>query len=170
MPRRVQRINYDKLWNSWIDAMTTSMIRWQRKPLNVCVLVHFFFTVAHFHLASSISHFVTAATKFFSSRSRYLPPFFSLGFAGLPPTFSISLSFSGSLFQICEHENQSKLNTFSLCTDVPPALRKNREKRRRLFSRSFLREGGDICTQAKYFRQHGYRNNRRFPFSSLLTL
>ena len=159
MPRRVQRINYDKLWNSWIDAMTTSMIRWQRKPLNVCVLVHFFFTVAHFHLAlvaSSISHFVTAATKFsccssnkkkesllfFSSRSRYLPPFFSLGFAGLPPTFSISLSFSGSLFQICGHENQSKLNTFSLCTDVPPALRKNREKRRRLFSRSFLREGG----------------------------
>ena len=24
--------------------------------------------------------------------------------------------------------------------------------------------------QAKYFRQHGYRNNFRFPFSSLLTL
>ena len=31
------------------------------------VLVHFFFTAAHFHLAlvtASISHFVTAATKF----------------------------------------------------------------------------------------------------------
>ena len=127
MPRRVQRINYDKLWNSWIDAMTTSMIRWQRKPLNVCVLVHFFFTVAHFHLAlvaSSISHFVTAATKFsccssnkkmsplfFISRSKSLSPFFSLSFAGLPPTFSFSLSFSCSIFQICGHDNLSKLNT-----------------------------------------------------------
>ena len=33
----------------------------------VRVLVHFFFTAAHFHLAlvaASISHFVTAATKF----------------------------------------------------------------------------------------------------------
>ena len=63
-----------------------------------------FFTVTHFHLvlvAASISHFVTAATKFsccssnkkmsplfFISRSRSLSPFFSLSFAGLPPTFS----------------------------------------------------------------------------------
>ena len=66
----------------------------------VRVLVHFFFTAAHFHLAlvaASISHFVTAATKFsccssnkkmsplfFISRSRSLSPFFSLSFAGLP--------------------------------------------------------------------------------------
>ena len=58
----------------------------------------FFFTAAHFHLplvAASISHFVTAATKFsccssnkkivffvFVSRSRPLSPFFSLSFAG----------------------------------------------------------------------------------------
>ena len=38
----------------------------------VRVLVHFFFTAAHFHLAlvvASISHFVTAATKFSSSSS-----------------------------------------------------------------------------------------------------
>ena len=62
-----------------------------------------FFTAAHFHLAlvaASISHFVTAATKFscrssnkknvsfvFISRSKSLSPFFSLTFAGLPPTF-----------------------------------------------------------------------------------
>ena len=70
-------------------------------------LVHYFFTAAHFHLAlvaASISHFVTAATKFsccssnkkmsplfFISRSKSLSPFFSLSFAGLPPTFSFSL-------------------------------------------------------------------------------
>ena len=86
----------------------------------VRVLVHFFFTAAHFHLAlvASISHFVTAATKFsccssnkkmsplfFISRSRSLSPFFSLSFAGLPPTFSFSLSFSCSIFQICGHDN-----------------------------------------------------------------
>ena len=36
---------------------------------------------------------------------------FSLSFAGLPPTFSFSLSFSCSIFQICGHDNLSKLNT-----------------------------------------------------------
>ena len=77
-----------------------------------------FFTAAYFHLAmvaASISHFVTAATKFsccffnkklshlFSiSRSRSLSPFISLS---LPPTFSFSLSFSCSIFQICGHDN-----------------------------------------------------------------
>ena len=87
----------------------------------VRVLVHFVFTAAHFHLAlvtASISHFVTAVTKFsccssnkkmsplfFISRSRSLSPFFSLSFAGLPPTFSFSLSFSCSIFQICGHDN-----------------------------------------------------------------
>ena len=87
----------------------------------VRVLVHFFFTAAHFHLAlvaANISHFVAAATKFsccssnkkmsplfFISRSRSLSPFFSSSFAGLPPTFSFSLSFSCSIFQICGHIN-----------------------------------------------------------------
>ena len=87
----------------------------------VRVLVPFFFTAAHFLLAlvaASISHFVTAATKFsccsfnkkispsfFISRSRPLSPFFSFSFAGLPPTFSFSLSFSYSIFQICGHDN-----------------------------------------------------------------
>ena len=85
------------------------------------------FTASHFHLtlvAASISHFVTAATKFscspsnkkmsplfFISRSKSLSPFFSLSFAGLPPTLSISLSFSCPIFQICGHDNLSKLNT-----------------------------------------------------------
>ena len=87
----------------------------------VRVLVHFFFTAAHFHLAlvaASISHFVTAATKFsccssnkkmsplfFISRPRSLSPFFSLSFAGLPPTFSFSRFFSCPTFQICGHDN-----------------------------------------------------------------
>ena len=86
----------------------------------------FSFTAAHFHLAleaASISHFVTAATKFsccpsdkkmsplFISRSLSLSPFFSWSFAGLPPTFSFSLSFSCSILQICGHDNLSKLNT-----------------------------------------------------------
>ena len=80
-----------------------------------------FFTAAHFLLAllaAGISHFVTTATKFsfcssnkkksplfFISHSRSLSRFFSLSFAGLPPTLSFSLSFSCSIFQICEHDN-----------------------------------------------------------------
>ena len=84
-------------------------------------LVHPFFTAAHFYfalVAACISHFVTAATKlsccssnkkmshlFFISHSRSLSPFFSLSFAGLPPTFSFSRSFSYSIFQICGHDN-----------------------------------------------------------------
>ena len=80
------------------------------------VLVHFFFTTTHFHLAlvaTSISHFLTAACSsnkkcllcFFISRSKSLSPFFSLSFAGLPPTFSFSLCFSSSIFQICGRDN-----------------------------------------------------------------
>ena len=42
---------------------------------------------------------------FFTSSSRSLSPFFSLSFAGLPPTFSFSLSFYCSIFQICGHDN-----------------------------------------------------------------
>ena len=37
--------------------------------------------------------------------SRSLSPFISLSFVGLPPTFSFSLSFSCSIFQICGHDN-----------------------------------------------------------------
>ena len=85
----------------------------------------FFLTAAHFHLAlvtAGISHFVNAAfvgrkfqqkmsPLFFISRSRSLSPYFSLSFAGLSPTFSFSLSFSCSIFQICGYDNYSELNT-----------------------------------------------------------
>ena len=81
----------------------------------------FFFTAAHFHLAfdwwplaflilsTPLQSFHVALAKkmslFFISRSRSLSPLFSLSFAGLPPTFSFSLSFSFSAFQICGHDN-----------------------------------------------------------------
>ena len=99
-------------------------VLWRKCLTFSCSL--FFFTAAHFHLAlvaASISHIVTAATKFsccssnkkmslvFISCSRLLLPLFSLSFAGLPPTFSFSLSFSCSIFQICGHDTYSKLNT-----------------------------------------------------------
>ena len=48
---------------------------------------------------------------FFISRFKALSLFFSLSLAGLPPTFSFSLSFSCFIFQICGHDNLSKLNT-----------------------------------------------------------
>ena len=78
----------------------------------------FFFTAAHFHIAlmaPSIPHFVTAATKFSccSSTKKCLLCFLSLALdlcrpfilelRWLPPTFSFSLSFSCSIFQICGH-------------------------------------------------------------------
>ena len=85
------------------------------------------FTAAHFHLAGWLLAFlilspllqtfpVVLSTKkmsplFFISRSKSLSPSFSLSFAGLPPTFSFSLSFSCSIFQISGHDNLSKLNT-----------------------------------------------------------
>ena len=69
-------------------------------------------------VAASISHFVTPATRFsccssnikcllcfFISRSRSLSPFLSLSFPGLLPSFSFSLFFSCSIFQICGHDN-----------------------------------------------------------------
>ena len=78
-------------------------------------LITFCFTSAHFHLAlvaARISHFVTAATKFSCCSSSCSPLFrLRLSFAGLPPIFSFSLSFSCSIFQICGHDNYSKLNT-----------------------------------------------------------
>ena len=41
----------------------------------------------------------------YRSRPPALSPVFSLSFAGFPPTFSFSLSFSCSIFQICRHDN-----------------------------------------------------------------
>ena len=91
----------------------------------VRVLVHFFslpltfslhwWPLAFFILSPPLTNFHVLPTKkipplFFVSRSWSLSPFLSLSFAGLPPTFSFSLSFSCSIFQICGHENKSKLN------------------------------------------------------------
>ena len=86
-----------------------------------------FFIAAHFHLAFVPLAFlilspprqnfrVVIPTKecllcFDLPQSRSLSPFFSLSFVGLPPTFSFSQSFSCSIFQICGHDNWSKLNT-----------------------------------------------------------
>ena len=60
---------------------------------------------------------------FLSLCSKSLSPFFSLSFAGLPPTFSFSLSFSCSIFQICGHDNLSKLYTLPLQTFLMGCLR-----------------------------------------------
>ena len=93
----------------------------QQEKLNRCYGCTFHLALVP--VAASISHFVTATTKlsccssnknmsllFFISRSRFLSPFFSLS-SGLPNTFFFSLSFSCSIFQICGHDNYSKLNT-----------------------------------------------------------
>ena len=65
----------------------------------------------------------TKKSSVFLSRSKSPSPFFSLSFAGLPPTFFLSLAL------------------YSKFVDM---------------------------TIYVSFRQHGYRNNFRFPFSSLL--
>ena len=93
-------------------------VLWRKCRTFSCSL---FFTGAHFHLAlvaASIPHFVTFASNiyilfltkkcllsFSISRSRSLSLFFSLCFAGLPPTFSFSLSLPCSIFQIYGHDN-----------------------------------------------------------------
>ena len=65
-------------------------------------------------VAAGISHFLIATTNSCCSSdkkwlfiSRFCPPFlfFSLTFAGLLPIFSLSLSFSFSIFQICKHDD-----------------------------------------------------------------
>ena len=83
----------------------------------VRVLVHFFFTAAHFLLAlvaASISHYFChrrykifmlffqqkGSPLLFVSRSRS-----ALSFAGLPPTLSFPLSFTCSILHICGHNN-----------------------------------------------------------------
>ena len=97
----------------------TSYLHVLWRKCRTCSRSLFFFLLFILTLvAASFSHFVTAATKFFSrssnkkmsplfslSCSRSLSPFFSLSFASLPPTFSFSLSFSCSIFQICGHDN-----------------------------------------------------------------
>ena len=81
-------------------------------------------------VAASISHFLTAATKFscctykkcllcfFISRSSPLSLFFQLSFGGLSPTSSFSLSFSFSIFQICGHDSEINLSLILQTTRV----------------------------------------------------
>ena len=95
-----------------------------RRKCRTCSRSLFFFHCRDdFHLAlvaANIFYFLTTATKFLccssnnkkgllcylsQSRSRSLSPLFWLSFAGLPPTFSFSLSFSCSIFQICGQDN-----------------------------------------------------------------
>ena len=93
----------------------------------VRVLVHFFtlpviFTLRWWPLACLILspplqsfHVVIPTKKCLLSLFFYLSlqislQISSLSFAGLPPTFSFSLSFSCSIFQFCGHDNLSKLN------------------------------------------------------------
>ena len=133
--------NAGKRWKTTIGLISKSnyfLTRLQRETSRNFLVTRFmeeilyvfclrFFTAAYFHLAlvaASISHFVTALQNFqvvlptkkcllqFSTyHSKSMSPFFSLSFAGLPPTFCFSLSFSCSIFQICGHDNFSKLNT-----------------------------------------------------------
>ena len=88
------------------------------KEMSYVILHTFFFTATHFHLwplaflifsmPLQIFHVVLTPTKnvslFFISCSSSLSLFFSLSFTGLSPTctFSFSLSFSYSVFQIVE--------------------------------------------------------------------
>ena len=114
-------INWVRHGSSTTFEMGLIVTRFLAENNIVRFLVHFFFSAACFHPAlvvDSISHFVTAATKFsccssskemsplfFISRSRSPSPFFSLSFAGLPPTSTFSLSLRCSIFQICEPDN-----------------------------------------------------------------
>ena len=76
------------------------------------------FSFTFFHCRSFSPYFIGGRKHFSFYHRRYKifffkspSPFFSLSFIGLPPTFSFSLSFSCSIFQICGHDNLCKLNT-----------------------------------------------------------
>ena len=84
------------------------------KEMSYVFLFTFFF---HLLVAASISHFLTTATNFSCcpSKKECLLWFLSLALALCRSfsrwAFSFSLSFSFSIFQICERDNYSKLNT-----------------------------------------------------------
>ena len=100
--------------------------KWQRQRLKTvkttiglitCSRKANFARAAHFFCTFLCRCFLRLQPKnvsFFISRSASLSPFFALSFAGLPPSFSFSLYFSCSIFQIqCGRDNQSKLETES---------------------------------------------------------
>ena len=67
-------------------------------PLTFLILLP---TLQNFHVVRPTKN----VSFVFFSLSRYLSPFFSLSFAGPPPTFSFTRSFFCSIFQICGHDN-----------------------------------------------------------------
>ena len=101
---------------TWNFQKLLSYTEWRKCHTCSCSL---FFAAPHVHLAFDCwptaflillpllqnFHVVLPPPKFFIRHPRSLSPFFSLSFAGLPPNFSCSI------FQICRHDNQSKLNT-----------------------------------------------------------
>ena len=104
-------------------SRNSPVTRFEEEMSYVFLITFFSLPLIFTLVAASIFHFLTAATKFsccssnkkmsslFISRSSCLSPFFSLSFAGLSPTFPFSLSFCFSIFQICEHDNFTKLTT-----------------------------------------------------------
>ena len=108
---------------TWNFQKLLVVTRFKEEMSYVFSFTFFFHCRDDFHLAlvaANIFYFLTTATKFLccssnnkkgllcylsQSRSRSLSPLFWLSFAGLPPTFSFSLSFSCSIFQICGHDN-----------------------------------------------------------------
>lgn len=77
---------YHKLWNCWIDAMTTSVKRWQRKPLQLDdSITDVFFSFIHlFVLAQYISGLVLTDTHKYAE---ILSLWFFVTLAGLQKTF-----------------------------------------------------------------------------------
>ena len=66
---------------------------------------HFSFSHRRYKIFILLFHQKKCLLCFLSLALDLSRPFRSLSFAGLPPTFSFSLSFSCSIFQICGHDN-----------------------------------------------------------------
>ena len=130
-----------------VNLPETSSTFFGENVVRVLVHVFQFFTAAHFHLAlvaASISHFITAATKFSCCSSNKKCPLCFLSLAlDLCRSFSrwASLACDFSLFLCLSLALYSKFMDMTTC------------------NLSLILN-----------RQHGYTNNFRFPFSSFLTL
>ena len=90
-----------QLHNFWRKRRTFSRSLFQCRSFSPCI-------GGCKHLSPPLQNFQQKKNCFlcfFISCPRSLSSFHSLSFAGLPPTFSLSLSFSCSIFQICGHDN-----------------------------------------------------------------
>ena len=105
---------------SWLHVLWRKCRTCSRSTFFHCPLIFtlHWWPLAFPILSPSLQNFhVVLPTKkmsplFFIARSRPLSPFFLLSFAGLPPTFSFSLSFSCSIFQICCNKRKKKLEYY----------------------------------------------------------